>query len=86
MDQLAKDAAAARKAKLTYGKYMATKYKPEEKPKPKPKKKPAEGPKCVLCGMLIPPNTHRRRYCSAVCADRALVLRDMERGKVKKEV
>ena len=37
----------------------------EEKPKPKSKKKPAEGPKCVLCGMLIPPNTHRRRYCSA---------------------
>lgn len=85
MDQLSKDAAAARKAGLTYGKYMATKYKPEEKPKPKQKKKTAEGPKCVLCGMLIPPNTHRRRYCSAACADRALVLREMERGKVKKE-
>ena len=81
MDQLSKDAADARKAGLTYGKYMATKTKQEEKPKPKPKKKPAEGPRCVICGMLIPPKTHRHRYCSAVCADRAQVLRDRERGK-----
>ena len=85
MDQLSKDAMEARKAGLTYGKYMATKYKPEEKPKPKPKKKKEAGPKCAICGMLIPPNTHRRRYCSAVCADRAQELREMERDKVKKE-
>lgn len=60
MDQLAKDAMAARQAHLTYGRYMATKHQSAEKPKSKPKKKkPVEGPRCTVCGMLIPPGSRR---------------------------
>lgn len=78
MDQLAKDAMAARQAHLTYGRYMATKYQPAEKPKPK-KKKPMEGPRCTCCGMLIPPGSRRRQYCSAECADRARIQQHIKK-------
>ena len=83
MDQLSKDAAAARRAGLSYGRYMATKYQPQEKPKPKAKKKKEEGPKCVLCGTPIPPYSQRRLYCSAACADRAVTLRELKKVELR---
>ena len=65
MDQLSKDAVAATKAGLTYGKYMAKKetlaaaYDGLDKVK-----------KCLLCGCPLPRGKGNRRYCSARCADR----------------
>ncbi len=69
MDQLTKDCIEARKAGLTYGKYMAKKeIKPAAVRFPKKAEKPKK-PVCVLCGNEIPAGSKRRKYCSAECAD-----------------
>lgn len=71
MDQLSKDAMAARRRGLSYGQYMAQK---EQKPPPVryPKKKPAAEKKCVICGQPLTPG-RRKKFCSDECAGEALL-------------
>ena len=77
MDQLARDAIAAQKAGMSYGKYMAMKHQPApavlQKKKTGKKKTDAvsERPRCKLCGELIPEDSKNRKYCSYECAERA---------------
>lgn len=65
MDQLSKDARAARLAGVTYGKYMAMKYAAKLASTPrkehrkasaaaKPKKEAKDTPRCALCGRSFP--------------------------------
>ena len=67
MDQLSKDACAATKAGLTYGKYMARRKVLAEK---KTAEEEGRRRKCVLCGRPVPPGRGRRLYCSAECAEK----------------
>lgn len=48
-DNLAMDAAAALAAGMSYGKYMALRYKPVQKPAPK-KEEPEGDRVCKICG------------------------------------
>ena len=75
MDQLSRDAKAARKAGLSYGRYMDTK----QQPKPivrRSKKKKVEELRCINCNMLIPPACTSNRYCSPECAHAARMKQD----------
>lgn len=70
MDQLTKDCIAARKAGLTYGKYIAT-----LPPAPAAVRFPKEQAKgqekrcmCKVCGKPIPTGSKQRVYCSVECA------------------
>lgn len=82
MDQLSKDAAAARIMGLSYGQYMARKPR---KPAPVryPKKQTEESAKkkgvCVICGEPITGSYKGRKYCSVECAAIAQERRDRER-------
>ena len=80
MDQLDRDAIAAEKAGLSYGKYMAQKgQKPPavRYPKKRARKESAEAmpdPEvriCGICGKPVPSDYKGRKYCSAACADEA---------------
>ena len=76
MDQLAKDAAEAKRLGMRYGDYIA-KYKPPqppamrypEKKKPKEDQSKQEPPRCVVCGAEIPAGSKRTKACGPVCAD-----------------
>lgn len=72
MDQLSKDACAATKAGLTYGKYMAMKKVLAEKEEAKRRK-------CILCGHPVPHGRGRRLYCSAECAEKYRQQKAQER-------
>ena len=67
MDQLAKDACAATKAGLTYGKYMARKETLAAATKSATLRAIR---KCVLCGHQLPAGKGNRRYCSSECANK----------------
>lgn len=85
MDQLARDAMAARKAGMTYGKYMATKPQPESPERYPKKKKKETAPRCVNCDMLIPPACKSRKYCCSECAEEARRKQDNLRKRKKAE-
>lgn len=73
MDNLAKDAAAALAAGMSYGKYMALHYKPvPNKPAPKketPKKEvPKGGRVCVICGEIFYTKLHHQLCCGKECS------------------
>ena len=100
MDQLAKDAIAAQKAGMSYGKYMATKRQPapEVQKKKKTIKKKAdakseEGVKadgadqklCQMCGEPIPAGVKNRKYCSHECAGRAREQQASESKRRKRQ-
>lgn len=73
MDQLSRDARAARKLGLSYGKYIAL-YKPKQPPAeryPKKSEQSDQEPRCAFCGKIIPKNGKNRKYCSGACADEA---------------
>ncbi len=78
MDQLSKDAAAARIMGVSYGQYMARKPR-----KPTLKGRQAEPAKkkgiCVICGEPITGSYKGRKYCSVECAAIAQERRDRER-------
>lgn len=62
-DKLAKDAAEAKKAGMSYGKWMARNYVP-----PKPKEPRFAPVKCLNCGNLIyPTNKRARKFCCDYC-------------------
>ena len=67
-DQLAKDAAAARAAGMSYGKWKALQGE-----RPETKKEIPEGWRiCVYCGKPFKPATWRKQlYCEAYCQKRA---------------
>ena len=67
MDQLSKDACAAIKAGLTYGKYMARRKVLAEQNTAKEEDRRR---KCVLCGRPLPSGKGNRRYCNAECAEK----------------
>lgn len=74
MDKLSRDAAAARAAGLSYGKWRALQ---EEKTRglERQAQEPAHGQEkrknCIVCGQPIPAETRRRLYCGEQCAARA---------------
>lgn len=76
MDQLTLDCIAARKAGMTYGKYMALHYKPPVVPvvvELEPEEVPEEMPKqpdrtCRNCGTKLQRSMHgNAMYCSQYC-------------------
>lgn len=86
MDQLSKDAVAAQKAGLSYGRYMAT--KPQKAPAvryPKKEKKIDEGYRCVNCGMLIPAGVRSKKYCSPECANEMRMQQHNDRRRRNRE-
>lgn len=82
MDQLSRDAVAATKAGLTYGKYMAKK---EQLAKQKAAIEEAKRRKCLCCGCVVPPDRGRRRYCSAECAEKYREKQALERRETEKK-
>ena len=79
MDNLARDAAAARAAGMTYGKWKALQGE-----QPVPVKELPEGWQvCVFCGKPFKPSTRRKQlYCEAGCQKKAQDAKD----KAKKDV
>lgn len=77
MDDLSRDAVAASKLGMSYGRYMAN-VKPYtnagEKP-PESPKKPTRGQEkhlcCILCGKPIPKASKNRKYCGHECSEKA---------------
>lgn len=91
MDNLAKDAAAALAAGMSYGRYMALRYKPPVQKKPAPKKE--EEPKgdriCKICGAPFFAIRHNQLCCSYPCSRenskrRANELQRLRRAAQKK--
>lgn len=68
-DQLAEDAAAAKAAGLSYGKYKALQRENLLPPVRNPQPKMAGVQLCLICGLLLPTKGCRRKYCGPVCAD-----------------
>lgn len=88
MDQLSEDCMAARKAGLSYGRYMATKYNPN-KPKPEPKPKPKPDPRiedggreCIICGAKFYSWVHNKLCCSDQCSKEYNRLKTNERNRM----
>ena len=82
-DQLAIDAAAARAAGMSYGKWRAT--QPQRQTEPKPQKEYYIKRNCPVCGgefMVSTPNS-RKKYCCDVCKQR--VNNRTRRERVKAE-
>ena len=66
IDHLALEAARAKEANMSYGKYKALQYeKSQNDPKPTPKKK--ELPRCLFCGNEIINKRKNTKYCDFVC-------------------
>ena len=82
MDQLSRDAVAATKAGLTYGKYMAMRKVLAEK---KTAEEEAKRRKCILCGHPVPPGRGRRLYCSAECAEKYREQEAQKRREAEKK-
>lgn len=74
MDNLAKDAAAALAAGMSYGRYMALRYKPPVRERPSTKKDTSkkEVPKgarvCVICGEVFYTKMPHQLCCSKECS------------------
>ena len=88
MDQLSADALAAKRLGLSYGKYIAL-HRPE---KPRAERYPKRNqrgqekrPLCVVCGAQIPANSHRRKYCSPACSDKALQDQNKDQKKQRRK-
>ena len=73
MDQLSRDARAARKLGLSYGKYIALNKPPKPPAERYPQKteQSDQEPHCAYCGKIIPKNCKSRKYCCPDCADKA---------------
>lgn len=84
MDQLTKDAVAATKLGMSYGKYIA-KYKPPTPPVERfPKKQQKQEEKkirCVSCGKELMPGSRSRRYCGPDCAHMARREQELARQR-----
>ena len=82
-----RDARAARKLGLSYGKYIAL-YKPKQPPAerfPKKAAKDSAEVHCELCGKLIPAAIKGRKYCGPECADEARRQQRIVSAKKAKE-
>ena len=86
LDKLTQDSIAARKAGMSYGQYMASRYQPPviEVDVPDP-----EARHCLHCGKEIPKWAHKnRRYCSDPChneARREITLSNYHAKKAKED-
>lgn len=83
MDNLAKDAARALEAGMSYGKWKA------EHPHTKGDEIVIEPPKptkpCKVCGKAMPLRGHARSYCSDECAFEGKMMRDAMFKQRKRE-
>ena len=81
-DALSRDAAAARAAGLSYGKYKALQNEAgEHKIDPKREKVPVDVKVCPVCGCLFLPRHKNKIYCDDVCKSRATEARRRERNR-----
>lgn len=85
MDNLAKDAAAARAAGMSYGQYMATKEQNVVHKAKQPLFGQQKRYECVWCGAVIPADSKRRKYCSQECIDAVGAKKALLRYHRKKE-
>lgn len=92
MDNLARNAMLARQAGMTYGKWKALHYNPDENVPPKEKEVviPEGWMVCERCGKPFKP-THRQRFCDFYCRTEAYKEQTMnmkqkgkQKGKAKK--
>lgn len=79
MDKLAKDAAEARKAGMTYGKWMAQQEKSKNRALTEDMN-PEEFSACERCGKLFK-KRRGKRFCSDICRKEAERLRKESGGK-----
>ena len=79
MDNLARNAMLARQAGMTYGKWKALHYKPEEFKPPVPEQSEYERV-CEYCGQRFLVKSNRvQKYCEWYCRHEAQKQRDKER-------
>lgn len=83
-DQLAEDAAAAKAAGLSYGKYKALQRENLLPSIKKPLPKVASGPLCMICGQPMPTTGCRRKYCGPACADTAVQRYEAEKREERR--
>lgn len=87
IDKLAQDAAKAKAAHMSYGKWKAMHFKPVVKPIEKPKKIPEGMRACIHCGKIFKPANGKQKYCEPLCRveahdqDRRAYRREWERNK-----
>ena len=80
-DKLSRDAAAAKAANMSYGKWMAM----QEPPKELIKETPGGWRVCEYCGNAFKPKTKRpQKYCDVFCANRASSERMNEKLKIRR--
>ena len=89
MDPLTRDAIAAQRAGLSYGKYMAQKGEKAAAVR-YPKEVAAEAPqvpalRCSVCGKVLPDGHKSRKYCSAECAEEGRLEQRRIRRMLDKE-
>lgn len=73
-NSLGATAKAAREAGMTYGQYVATRGCT-----PCPVKHvPMGAVRCKVCGSVIAPECRRRRYCSDLCYEKAMLKKKRE--------
>ena len=84
-DQLAEDAAAAKAAGLSYGKYKALQRENMLPSLKKPLPKVTGGPLCVICGQPMPATGCRRKYCGPACADIAVQRYEAEKREERRK-
>ena len=78
MDQLAKDAAAARAAGMSYGKWKAL-QEPVVEEAPKVVEIPEGWKRCPHCGKIFKPAPRKaKKYCEPLCQMAAARARDRE--------
>lgn len=82
MAGLSRDALCARRAGMSYGKWMA--MKDVQKPNIKAEDELPEGwRKCKLCGKPFKPHDARMLYCDSICRVKSNAPRDRERRREK---
>ena len=85
MDNLARNAMLARKAGMTYGKWKALHYNPEEFVPPKPKRSEYERI-CEWCGHQFLVKSNRvQKFCQYYCRQEAQKERDNLRREQKND-
>ena len=84
VDQLAIDAAAARAAGLSYGKWRA--MQSQKQIEPKPPKECYIKRACPACGVefIVSERGNRKKYCSEACKQRVYARAKRERAKAEK--
>lgn len=78
LDNLTRDAIAAQRAGMTYGKHKAMRNDGEEEIVP-----PVRDRICPVCGRPFPPTSGRRKFCSKECCDQNAKMRYLQRKREK---